>query len=495
MNFEQWLQAHGYDAASLTAEKKAELEAKFKDQPKENKDEPTTLGKIKAEMIRKDTIDAMAANLAARYDLCTASVEKLEATAKECKDNDSLTAAEAETKMKDLVLAELRDSRKAPAAHVKSGVDKADPAVLAASMLLNLGVSGDKLAKDRDFGERVVDAAWKCRGLTLHGLIAAALASDGVSAPHNGAELFRVAVDHSARAGFSTVDLSGILGTVGNKLLLNAFTTIEATYPIIAKQSDFSNFLTYTMYRLDQTGAFSKVGQGGEIKSGALSETSYTNKLETSGLMLTLTRQQIINDDMNALNDLYGTLGKSAAVAVEEALYGVVMEASDVFYTASKGNYITSNPLSLDGLAAAEAAMLKMLDANSKPIYARPKFLLVPPELKALADVIFTSSTVNETTTANKSKPVDNPFRGRFQVVSSPFLSLSSMSGYSATTWYMVADPNLLPAFQVAYLSGKRAPTIETADASFNTLGIQMRCYFDFGVAQVDYRGAVSCDA
>lgn len=495
MNFEQWLQAHGYDAASLTAEKKTELEAKFKAQPVKQDEEPSSLGKIKAAMIRRDTIDATAGNLAARYDLGAASVDKLEALAKSCKEDESLTAAEAEAKMKDLVLAELRDSRRGPAVHVKSGSDGADPAVLTAAMLLNLGVSGEALAKDRDLGERVVDAAWKRRHLTIHGLIATALAADGVAAPHNGDELFRAAVNHAVKGGFSTVDLGGILGTVGNKLLLSAFTSVEATYPLIAKQSDFSNFLTYTMYRLDQTGAFAQVGQDGEIKSGKLAETSYTNKLETSGLMLTLTRQQIINDDMNALNDLYGTLGKSAAIAVEEALYGKVMEASPSFYTSTYGNYITSNALTLDGLAAAEAAMLKMLDANSKPIYARPKYLLVPPELKALGDVIFTSAMVNETTTANKAKPADNPFRGRFQVVSSPFLSLSSMSGYSATTWYMVADPNLLPAFQVAYLSGRRAPTIETADASFNTLGMQMRCYFDFGVAQVDYRGAVRCDA
>ncbi|MCC7409949.1 MAG: hypothetical protein IT442_17920, partial [Phycisphaeraceae bacterium] len=56
-------------------------------------------------------------------------------------------------------------------------------------------------------------------------------------------------------------------------------------------------------------------------------------------------------------------------------------------------------------------------------------------------------------------------------------------------------DPSNLPAFQVAFLQGRRQPTIETADAVFNTLGIQMRCYFDFGVAQLDYRGAVKSSA
>jgi hypothetical protein len=34
-------------------------------------------------------------------------------------------------------------------------------------------------------------------------------------------------------------------------------------------------------------------------------------------------------------------------------------------------------------------------------------------------------------------------------------------------------------------------PTVESADADFNTLGIQMRGYHDFGVAKQEPRGGV----
>ncbi len=69
------------------------------------------------------------------------------------------------------------------------------------------------------------------------------------------------------------------------------------------------------------------------------------------------------------------------------------------------------------------------------------------------------------------------------------------MTGYSANSWYLLADPNSVPAFQVGFLQGRRQPTIETADAQFNTLGIGMRCFFDFGVARVEYQGAVKSSA
>ena len=44
---------------------------------------------------------------------------------------------------------------------------------------------------------------------------------------------------------------------------------------------------------------------------------------------------------------------------------------------------------------------------------------------------------------------------------------------------------------EVAFLNGQESPTIETAEADFSVLGIQMRGYHDFGVALQDARGGV----
>ena len=76
-----------------------------------------------------------------------------------------------------------------------------------------------------------------------------------------------------------------------------------------------------------------------------------------------------------------------------------------------------------------------------------------------------------------------NVLAGRYRVVSSSYLS-------SATSWWLAADPQDLPAMEVAFLNGQRSPTVETADADFNVLGIQMRGYFDFGCAQAESKGA-----
>jgi hypothetical protein len=44
---------------------------------------------------------------------------------------------------------------------------------------------------------------------------------------------------------------------------------------------------------------------------------------------------------------------------------------------------------------------------------------------------------------------------------------------------------------EICYLDGIQAPTIESADMDFNTLGILLRGYFDFGVNQKEWRASV----
>ena len=80
---------------------------------------------------------------------------------------------------------------------------------------------------------------------------------------------------------------------------------------------------------------------------------------------------------------------------------------------------------------------------------------------------------------------------GKFDVVSSSYLSNTSFTGYSSKAWYLFADPNRLPALEVAFLNGVDRPTVEKTDADFNTLGIQFRGYIDFGVREQDFRGAI----
>ena len=54
-----------------------------------------------------------------------------------------------------------------------------------------------------------------------------------------------------------------------------------------------------------------------------------------------------------------------------------------------------------------------------------------------------------------------------------------------------LANPNVLPAFEIVFLNGRRTPVIERVEMPANTLGMGFRSYIDFGVNSQDPRAAV----
>ena len=88
--------------------------------------------------------------------------------------------------------------------------------------------------------------------------------------------------------------------------------------------------------------------------------------------------------------------------------------------------------------------------------------------------------------------PTGNVAKSKYEPVIVAHLSNSNFSGYSSTGWYLLADAaDGVACWAISYLNGVETPTIEIEDTDFNTLGIQMRGYIDYGVAQVDSNGRV----
>ncbi|MCG8521907.1 MAG: hypothetical protein MI744_06850, partial [Pseudomonadales bacterium] len=250
---------------------------------------------------------------------------------------------------------------------------------------------------------------------------------------------------------------------------------------------------------------FEQVGADGELKHGQLDEQKFGQKADTHGIMFALTRQMIINDDMGAFTDIPRQIGMGAAEAIADAVWGLLLRNpqqadGNAFFSSQHKNLKTGaeSALNIDGLTAAEVLFSQQTKPNGRPLGIQAALMLVPVALmlvpvalKVQAQLLMKSLQLNETTTANKAKPATNPHVGKFDVVSSAYLSNSSFSGASSKAWYLFADPNRLPALEVAFLNGIDRPTVEKTDADFNTLGIQFRGFIDFGVREQDYRGAL----
>ncbi len=362
------------------------------------------------------------------------------------------------------------------------------PQVFEAVALMASGLPNSRI--EAIYAEPVLEAADKLRGVGVQEFCELA----------SGQRLPRFRRDASGwlQAAFSTTSLPGILSNIANKMLLEGYNYIEDAWRRIAKIASVNDFKEHTRYRMTGSFQFQQVGPDGELKHGQLGEQSFGQKADTHGIMFALTRQMIINDDMGAFTDIPRQIGMGAAEAIADAVWGLWLSnptQSDgkTFFHADHKNYATGadTALTVDGLRDAEVLFGEQTKPNGKPLGMPASLLLVPTALKVPAEMLMKSVQLNETTTANKAKPSANPHVGKFDVVSSVYLSNASFPGASSKAWYLMADPNRLPSIEIAFLNGVDRPTVEKTDADFNTLGIQFRGYIDFGVREQDYRGSL----
>jgi len=492
MTFDAWLAAKGFDPAAITDAQRAVLQAAFAAEqaptptPTPTPTPPPDVQAAVEEMRRQVAADvrrvADVRRLCAGQPAATVRHNGVDVPLEAHAIADGWDAARVELEL-------LRAGRDAANVIRTSGAaaEPLSPDVLAAAV----AVAGRLARPERHFTPQVLEAADRRfrRGIGLQELLLTAAAANG----YRGRGSVRGDLREVLRAAFSSVSLPGILSDSANKFLLQGFLGVDQAWSQIAARRPVNDFKTITGYRLTGGLDFEIVGPGGEISHGSLGEESYTNKAETYGKMLAITRQDIINDDLGALTAVPQRIGRGAGTKLNAVFWAEFMDNA-AFFATGNANYISGNTtnLSSEGLRAGVEKLRKQTDPDGQPLALTPKLLVVPPELESVADELYTSTNVNTGGAATTEKvPNRNVFAGKYQPVVSPYLSNSSYTGYSATAWYLLADPMDLAVIEVVFLNGVEVPTVETADADFNTLGVQMRGYFDFGVNKQEPRGGI----
>lgn len=411
-------------------------------------------------------------------------------------------------KTENAVLRKQRElERKSPNSIARS--PEAGMLVLEAAMSLTLGTPG----VEKHYPEKVLEAASHrdYRGFGLQQLLMACARANGyVSGPDvrigksNAKEVFSAAFGRGHYASFAasgptTLTLPGILSNIANKELLRGYESVGQQWREIAAVKSVSDFKQVTSYRMLDDMRYEELAPGGTIKHGKLSEESYTRQIRTYAKMAALTREDIINDDLGAFDDIRRRLGVGAATALNNAFWGKFLDNAS-FFTSGRGNYISGATTNLGtdfvGLGQAVLSFRTMMspkvkspDDDSRRIIldGEPEVLLVPPQLETIARQIYQGANIGSGTTVANS----NIYAGLYRPVVVPWLSNSSLTGYSTTAWYLLRNPSVMPAMVVSFLNGQQTPVIETSEADFDTLGVLFRGYHDFGCDQAEYLAGV----
>jgi len=294
----------------------------------------------------------------------------------------------------------------------------------------------------------------------------------------------------SIQGANSTISIPGILSNVANKFLQDGWEAGDMTWQDVSSVRTVRDFKAVTSYKLSGSFKYEKVGSGGELKHGSIGEDSYTNQAETYGKMFGVSRTDIINDDLGAFTSILREMSFGAIDSFNEVFWTEFLADQSTFFAAGNNNTSAGvwSSAALATLTAAELVFMNQTQPNGRPLGMMPDRILVPPGAKRYALNAISSTQVVGTTGPT---PSGNSFAGEYRVLSTPYIANSAFTGFSTVKWYMLCNPQRLSMIETCFLNGKQSPTVESAEAAFNTLGVQMRGYHDFGCNKQEYRSAV----
>lgn len=467
MTFEQFTADLGIDHSTLTASGEAVLRQQFE----------ANNGTLTAESITADLRAAVATDLRRQ-----AQIQAI------CHQHPDIAAAAIEngwspTQAENAVLKAGYGRNKVVNSTATRDSGALSQQALTASLMLR--ANGEQAAV-KAFGERTVEIAAKARITNMRDLSAAALQVSGIDPRSFSSDR------EMLKAAFSTTTLPNILSDSAEKMLEEAYAETTSEWRLFANVASAANFRTHTSIRPQAIDNLDEHPKGGRMKHGSLKEEdTYSWSVSTFSKFLSVTREDIVNDDLRFIDELAPMLGTAAGRTLRDLLWSTILGAQTAGHFASGNANLgeAGSALSVTSLGAGVAAMRKQRDSKGYDIDIRPAVLAVGPTLELTAKALLNSAEI--VLNSSTSEPSGNPVQGIVpNLVVEPRLENSArFSNTSTTQWFLFGPPQTKPV-TVGFLNGQQTPTIEIEDANFDELGISMRVYHDFGVALGDEKAA-----
>ncbi|BCL59963.1 hypothetical protein DGMP_06560 [Desulfomarina profundi] len=331
--------------------------------------------------------------------------------------------------------------------------------------------------------EEPAAGAGEFRGRSLLEICRELLEMDGV----NCRAMSRLEIAGRALAANSTSDFPHIFAALVNKTLLAAYNEWPATWRPFVAVTSAMDFKEIHAIKLSGSPDLKGLGENGEYKRAEFSDAQESYKIITKGILVALTRQMIINDDLRAFTRIPQLFGVSARRFESAAVYALITgnptmsDGKALFHADHKNLASSGTALTSASLGVGRAAMRKQKGLAGESIDVQPAFLLTPVVKETDAEVLLRSSALPE---SNMSAGVHNPWAGKLTPIADPLLDAAS-----ETAWYLLAHPNQVPVIEAAYLEGEEQPYVEE-QIDFKSDALEIKCRHDFGTGVVDHVGA-----
>jgi hypothetical protein len=283
-------------------------------------------------------------------------------------------------------------------------------------------------------------------------------------------------------------DFPLLLQNVADKAMLKGYEEADETFQKWTSKGVLGDFKPGKRVDLNSFPTLKKIEDGGEYTYATVGDRGETVQLATYGKKFPITRQTIINDDLDAFSKIPRRMGRAAIRTIGDLVYAILtsnpaMRDNVALFHANHKNLMAGSGISTGSVDAMRVLMGKQTDGNAI-LNIRLAQLLVPLALEGTASVVRDSEY--EVGAASKNNTIPNFVRGTFEVISDARLDAAS-----ATGWYGTANSSVTDTVEVSYLDGVESPTLEQQDG-WNVDGVEFKVRMDAGVAPLDFRTMVA---
>lgn len=341
------------------------------------------------------------------------------------------------------------------------------------------------------------------KGFRLLDIARDSLERSGVSvrgmAPHDIAR--RALQPRAEQSGLGTrSDFPVLLENVLHKLLQAAYQTADDQWRNVAATGAVSDFREHPRYRIGSLSNLPEKLESGEFQQLHFPDAEKESiEADTKGAIIGLTRQAIVNDDMDGFARMITMLGRASARSIETDVFNLFTLNSGLGPTMNDGNPLfharadadnidtnTGSP-AVGTLESGRVKMAQIKDPQGNDfLNLRPAVWVGPIGLGAdVRTAVNAEFDFNAETSGNSGKFMKpNVVRDLLDtIVDTPRLT--------GSRWYMLADPAVAPVLEVVFLDGQESPEIEVEEG-FDYDGVRWRVRHDYGVGATDFRGAVT---
>lgn len=190
----------------------------------------------------------------------------------------------------------------------------------------------------------------------------------------------------------------------------------------------------------------------------AKAEGSYNSQVKMWGGTLSLSEQAIVSDDTQRFMEQLRQAGVIARKTMDKRTYEKLLgfSYSSPNLTTSAGiGYTTADGINAarTNLAKTESDLMQKVGLDGNPTGNMARYLVVPSALYEQARGLLGTAPGQQ-----------NTQNLQFEVIRSPWLSFSGLTGNSATAYYLVSDPSFATGLVLSTINGIEEPRVEQYD-------------------------------